>query len=227
MLLPVGCVGALLAALLGCSNTTVEPASPVSKDRPAAPFGDFDQVMTYFYLAPSADNFATFQRRADALQAELKNSSKAAPTIVAVMIAEISRKHGWPIADTAFGSVAKEILEGKTDFAKFVSDDAAVDPLKLDIWWASFSATGEDRFLEKIFAHVGIAYPEDELERSVTIKAASWSFASNCRQHEPVLAFAKRKLQSSTVSKDQARFLEGCIEIAEAKRRAETDGAAE
>jgi hypothetical protein len=132
-----------------------------------------------------------------------------------VMIARISNKYGWPIADNVLGAKASEILGGTSPLAKFVSDDTQINPAKLDIWWSSFFATGDERYLENIFRYAGLELPKGNLDRMQVIGAATWSFKANCRQHIKVLEFAKKKLASQLASERQAKFLRDCVAGAE------------
>lgn len=177
----------------------------------AESFDDFGKQLSNFYLSPSHEAFNTFQRDAEQFKENLKAANNGVDVMVAVMIARISEKYGWAIVDGELGSIASEILEGTTPLAKFVSDDARVNPSKLDIWWASFIATGEDRYLEKIFQYAGQELPKGNIEKALVIGAASWSFKSNCSQHKKVLEFAQKKLASKTTSEKQAQFLRDCI----------------
>lgn len=177
----------------------------------AKSFDDFGKQLSYFYLSPSREAFNTFQHDAEQFKGKLKAANNGVDVMVAVMIARISEKYGWAIVDGELGSIAKEILESTTPLAKFVSDDAKVNPSKLDIWWASFIATGEDQYLEKVFQYAGQELPKGNIEKALVIGAASWSFKSNCGQHKRVLEFAKKKLASKELSEKQKQFLQDCI----------------
>ncbi|MEN8207251.1 MAG: hypothetical protein ABFS24_14775 [Pseudomonadota bacterium] len=206
--------------LLKSSFTAVESQNTESIE-------EFGYKMSYFYLAPGQEEFSAFQKSADHFKPRLDETGNGADILVAVMIARISETYGWPIADGAFAARSKEILEGKTDFAKYISDDSQVDPTKLDIWWASFSATGEERYLENIFQYAGQELPKGDTGRMLVIGAAKWSFKANCRQHDKVLHFAKIKLESATATESQKSFLKECIDYAESESMDEQVSAAE
>jgi hypothetical protein len=188
---------------------------------------EFGYKMSYFYLAPGQEEFSAFQKSADHFKSKLDEAGNGADILVAVMIARISETYGWPIAGGAFAARSKEILEGKTDFAKYISDDSQVDPTKLDTWWASFSATGEERYLENIFQYAGQELPKGDTGRMLVIGAAKWSFKANCRQHDKVLSFSKKKLESATIAESQKSFLKECIDYAESEGTDEQVTAAE
>lgn len=176
---------------------------------------DFSKKMSYFYLVPSQEAFNTLQKSADYFRSELEGIVNGVDVLVAVMIARISAAHGWPITDGAFSVRANEILDGKSRFAKYISDDSQVDPTKLDVWWASFFATGDERYLENIFQYAELELPKDDIERMLVIGAAKWSFKANCRQHKKVLGYAKQKLNSTPMTKHRTTFLKDCIVFSE------------
>lgn len=178
---------------------------------------DFGNQMSYFYLAPSQESFSKFQKNADQLRDKLEGSGNGADILVAVMIAKISQTRHWPIGSSAFSERAKEIMEGKSPLAKYVVDDSRVDPAKIDVWWASFFAMGDERFLENIFQYASLELPKGDIGRMLLVGAATWSFKANCRQHKKVLEFARQKLNSPSVSEVQAKFVKECITFAETK----------
>lgn len=178
---------------------------------------EFGNKMSYFYLAPGQEEFSAFQKSADHFKRELGEAGNGSDILVAVMIARISETYGWPIEDGAFAARAKEILEGKTDFAKYISDDSQVDPTKLDTWWASFFAIGEESYLENIFQYAGQEFPKGDTRRVLVIGAAKWSFKANCRQHNRVLSFAVKKMESAAVTEPQRSFLKECMDYSESE----------
>jgi len=179
---------------------------------------DFDSQMVYFYISPNAEAFKLFQIKAEQLRSTIEGSGNIADIITAVMIARISEKYGWPIETGHFGEIAKEIVKGKSRLAKYVLDETCVEPFKLDIWWASFFATGDEKFLYNIFKYAGLNRPtEGDKARMQVIGAATWSFKANCRQHKKVLQFAKRKLDFGVLSEYQEGFIQECIEYASEK----------
>ena len=183
----------------------------------AGSFEDFGRQMPYFYLSPSKESFSEFQQNADKFRDKLKGAKNGADILVAVMIARISEAHGWQIAEGAFSKRAKEIAEGKSRLAKYIRDDSQVDPAKIDVWWASFFATGDEQYLEKILRFAGLELPKGDIQRMLVIGAATWSFKANCRQHKRVLEFAKRQLRSSSAPERQRLFLKECIAFAQNK----------
>lgn len=212
------CLLYLLVAIVGCSSASdITLKHLPQKTAPADALEDFGNEMSYFYLAPTEEGFSEFQKRAEDFRGELQGAGNDADIIVVVMIARISATYNWPISDSPFGVRAREILDGRSQFARYISDDSAVNPTKLDVWWASFFATGDDRFLENILEYAGLELPEDDIGRMLVIGAATWSFKANCRQHKRVLTFAEQKLSSPSIAEPQTTFLQECIDFAEAE----------
>ena len=186
----------------------------------AGDFEAFANKMSNFYLAPSKESFGVFQKNAAQYEYKLIGTETKADLLVAVMIAKISQAHNWPIADTSIGKKAQDIVKGTSPTAQYVLDDTQVDPTKLDIWWASFSATGDHKYLENIFQVAGQEVPKEDTGRMLLVKAATGSFKSNCKQHKQVLEFARQKLKSPSTSQTQADFVKACIAFAETNGRA-------
>lgn len=176
---------------------------------------NFGTQVSYFYLTPTREAFEVFQKNAEGLRTEFAKAGNGSDVLVAVMIAKIAQKYNWPISEGTIGKRAKEIVDGKSRLAKYVVDDAQVNAAKLDIWWASFFATGDEIYLASIFQYAGMELPKDDTERMLIIQAATWSFKANCRQHPKVLAFAKQRLASPTTSEVQAQFIRDSIAFAE------------
>jgi hypothetical protein len=174
---------------------------------------DFSRQMMNFYRAPSLEAFQQYQKDGDAFEGAL--AERGADIYLAVGIARISEKFKWPITGKGKAAArAKEILEGKSSLAKYVADDDAVDPSKLDIWWVSFLSTGDDKYLSKLLRYAGETPPEGDRERFVIIKAASWSFKSNCAQHTVVRDFARSQIKT-TRNPEKRKYLEDCIKDSE------------
>ena len=177
---------------------------------------EFGKQMSYFYLNPTEKNFIEFQKRAASFEQELKSSKKHTDIIVALMVARISEKYNWSIQDTFFKKQALEILQEKSKLAKFINDDNAVNPTKLDIWWASYFATGDEKYLHKILLYAGEELPgKDNISKLLIIGAATWSFKSNCKQHKSVRDFALKMSNNSSLSMKKREYLLKVVEFAD------------
>lgn len=175
----------------------------------------FGKQMSYFYLNPTEKNFIEFQKRAVSFEQELKSSKKRTDIIVTLMVARISEKYNWSIRDAFFKKQALEILQGKSKLARFINDDSAVNPTKLDIWWASYFATGNEEYLHKILLYAGEELPgKENVSKLLIIGAATWSFKSNCKQHKSVRDFAFKMSKNSSLSMKKREYLLKVVEFA-------------
>ena len=172
---------------------------------------DFGQKMSNFYEAPTKGAFELFQTEADKHADAFRKSRNGADILVALMIARISEVNNWPIKSKVFGDRAKEILKGDSKLAKYIADDAKVDPGKLDMWWAQFFATGDERYLEKIFMFAGEDPREFGAKVNLVIGAASWSLKANCKQHKTVKEFVIKKESGGEFSTYKKNYLKSVI----------------
>jgi hypothetical protein len=183
---------------------------------PAARAGDlqkFGDEMTYFYLAPSRDNFRHLQADADRLADYLPRSNNV-DLLAAVEIAAASEKYHWEISGRGrISHLAREIREGESQRARYVQNDLVIDVAKLDVWWADFFATGEEKYLAKILRQAKHPQLGERAADFMMPAAAAWSFKANCRQHKAVLAFARRSLETNAFP-EKKEFLKECIETA-------------
>jgi hypothetical protein len=163
-----------------------------------APMAELERRVTYFYLDPSEAEFATIQEMLGGELAALQARGTGADFLMAVFLAKVHMQHDWPIGDLEWMSdVAREIATaGDSELARYVEDDSLVDPTKLDVWWVSFFATGDTKYLDNLLARVGDLDSESGTENLLIMGAANWSVTANCRQHEAVLEHANKVLES-------------------------------
>ena len=172
----------------------------------------FGIQMSYFYVNPTEKSFIEFQKDAANFEQQLKSSKNHADIMVALMVARISEKYNWPIQDTFLKPQSLEILQGKSKLANFINDDSAVNPTKLDIWWASYFATGDDQYLHKILQFAGEEMPtKGDVTKLLVIGAATWSFKSNCKQHTSVRDFAVKTSKNNSLSPKKRAYLREVI----------------
>lgn len=160
-----------------------------------------------FYLEPTKEKFIDFQLTANKFETELTSSRNSSDILVALMTARISEKYKWPIEDTFFDEQAKEILEGKSELAQFINNDDLVSPAKLDMWWASYFATGDETYLHKLLKYAGEDLPKGDTAKLMVVGAATWSFKSNCKQHQSIRDFAQKMSQDNSLSSKKREFL--------------------
>lgn len=171
----------------------------------------FSKQMTYFYLKPSESEFQSLQSKANKFEDQLKKAS----LLLAVMSVRINEKHGWPIQETFFSNTAKDILREESKLSQFVYDDSQVNPMKLDIWWVSFFATGEEQYLNNILQYAGEKAAKGDTGKLLVFSAATWSFKSNCNQHEKVREFAQKIITEGKFSPSKQALLNECVNTSE------------
>jgi hypothetical protein len=179
----------------------------------------FGDEMAYFYLAPTKEKFDALQTKADQLYDELKKTGGKGEILAGVFLAKVAMKHRWEITGNgAASAVAKDVVQGTSNFAKYVNNDTMVDLHKLDIWWSSFFATGDNEYLAKILKYARRPQPGEHAADFMMPAMAAWSFKSNCAQHRAVAAFAKDCLENNRFPAKND-FLRQCIAFAEQTRR--------
>jgi hypothetical protein len=111
--------------------------------------------------------------------------------------------------------LARAIAAGDSNnrTARFVNDDTKVTPTKLDLWWISFFATGDEKYLALILKQTRDSRPQGEQPRTnrvLVAGAAKWSFQANCRQHAAVRRFAKNAMERDEWASSK-QFLQQCV----------------
>lgn len=164
---------------------------------------------SYFYLHPTKQEFEELGRNADRFAAAMEKLGNKSDVASAVELARISEKYGWDLTGKSkIADMARQIRSHRGQLANYVDDDQVVDPGKLDIWWTSFFATGDTKYLGKILTYAEYPLKRRKVDNDLLIAyAAAWSFKSNCGQHKAVAAFAKRCLKDDTFS-SKKKFLE-------------------
>lgn len=181
----------------------------------ASELDQLGEQMNNFYLDPSAEQFALFQEQLDNHGSLLKNNQNVASLLASVMLARVHQKYKWPIISSEFGENARLIIEGDNELSNFVNDDALVNPTKLDVWWASFFGTGDEKYLKNIYDYVGKDLSKEcNTELMLVYAAASWSFQVNCKQHVKVVEFARSKIREPSLPEYKKEFLRECIDFA-------------
>ncbi len=167
--------------------------------------------MSNFYMEPSLARFEKLQNLSDKFYKELKEADGGAEVLVSIMIWRAAEKNSWPISGKGKASkLAKELASKKGKMYAYIVDDKLVDPSKLDMWWSSFFATGDETYRDKILFYAGVDKEGKPIDDLLIIGAATWSFKANCRQHDLVKKFAEKSLISPKYS-DRKVFLQSCL----------------
>ncbi|MBZ0113594.1 MAG: hypothetical protein K8J08_14110 [Thermoanaerobaculia bacterium] len=114
------------------------------------------------------------------------------PTIgflAGVLMTEAEPLPNWPEQQLADHPVCRDRVERARALA---SDFTAtyktleVNPSLNDLLWGLYFATGEELYLREISRHLRFVTERENLQKFLTGGSASWSLASNARQHERV-----------------------------------------
>lgn len=92
-----------------------------------------------------------------------------------------------------------------------------VTPAKLDFWWASYFATGEEQYFFKILKFAGEEKPKNDIAKLLIIGAATWSFKSNCKQHKSIRDFALKMNTNKELSEHKRKYLIESVNFASGK----------
>lgn len=172
------------------------------------------EEMSHFYLHPSHDRYQHIQSEADQLADSLHGTGNT-DLLAAAFIAAAAQKHHWDIdGNGKISALARQITQGQSRISKYVSDDSVVDVGKLDVWWADFFATGENKYLGKILQRAKHPQPGEHAADFMMPAMAAWSFKSNCSQHKAVMSFAKQCVESNAFP-TKKEFLKECIASAD------------
>ncbi|MCX4187826.1 hypothetical protein [Methylophaga sp. OBS4] len=169
---------------------------PVHAENTDLTIEELGQRMTFFYSKPSKAEFDAIQVGISINLKELSTGTEETAKLMAVFLGKVQMKHGWSIMDLGMlDDGARSIAaRDKSEFSRFVWNDAQISPTRLDIWWTSFFATGDTGYLDKIIDQVGDLDAQSGAANILVMGAANWSFESNCRQHQAVLDYAKNVL---------------------------------
>ena len=165
--------------------------------------------VSHFYERPTPEEFLLLQNESDAHSKELLDAKNNAGLLFSVFISRASEKTGMKIAGKgAICGLASELAKGGPGAGAFVRDDSRVNPTKLDIWWVSYFATGDEAYLEDLMRYAGREIPKGDVNEMFVVSTATWSFKSNCKQHDSVRRFAGKCLLSGKYEDRRAFLLE-------------------
>lgn len=90
----------------------------------------------------------------------------------------------------------------------------------LDMLWASYSATGDEKYVKRIMTTLPWSETDQKnLQKMMLASAAKWSLTSNCEQHPKVLEICQKTLSSDASLK---KYLEPLLADVEKRRMAAT-----
>lgn len=174
----------------------------------------YSAELARFHLAPTRQSYEHLEAENDQLAPVLKKKGNYGDLNAAVFLARAAEKYHWSITGKGpISETAREIVKGESKQAKYVRDNNAVTSDKLDIWWASFFATGDNKYLAMLLNRARYPRSGEHAADFMVPAAAAWSFKANCRQDPTVLAFAKEALAKDTYPQKTV-FLKECIAAA-------------
>lgn len=199
-----------------------------AQDDFSAAMSEMSKKVSFFHENPTDENFQEIAKTIDRWKDELEGLDKRRgfQSILSTFVARVHEKYDYEIeGDNSINQLAKEILnpETKNEDAKFIQNDELITRQKLDLWWSSFYATGEDKYLQLLLARTGSKEMIQEAQQANNttlaniMGAASWSFASNLNQQEAVQNFAKAMLENEDMEAKH-EFLKDCLDKVEADK---------
>ncbi len=182
------------AVLLACALSVPALAASI-------PAEDISEALMGFYQAPSPERFDAIQAGLAANLAAFETGKDGVATPTATFLARVHQKHGWPLRDVGGLDELARSIAGRdgSEIALFVNDDGWVTPSKLDVWWSSFFATGETRYIDRIVAQLrdpAEVKADPTAPSHLVAAAASWALGANARQHPTVMAHLRSLLEA-------------------------------
>jgi hypothetical protein len=170
---------------------------------------EFSKEISHFYENPTQENFDKIEKYISEHPKEFETKD-GAKLLTALILARASQKYNLKLQNNSLSKIVDDIKSNRGDFVKFVNS-RLINPFKLDVWWASFFATGDSIYLERIFYFVGKDInKERNIKKMLTYGSANWSFISNCRQHKKIRDFAKEQMIYK-LPKGKQEALKACL----------------
>src|ERR1019366_1352485 len=95
--------------------------------------------------------------------------------------------------------------------------DEITSPQFLDALWASFFATGDERYVWRLISALPMVDTKGDVSKMLIGGAAQWSLTSNAIQHGRVMEICEAQL--NTLPDDQKPALKKVIDSAREKRK--------
>ncbi|MDG6882629.1 Uncharacterised protein [Phocoenobacter uteri] len=193
--------------------------SPMSFATAITDVNQLGQQMMNFYQNPQQQNFDEIQQ---SMMTLMGNDHSNIPIMV-VWANAISQKYGWKINQNFYPELVQQLHNPQLEFSQFLANDEIVVPMKLDMWWSSFSATGEGKYVRKVFDQAiklkeVKQYLDNKKQKTnqdafylMTVSSASWSFKANCKQHKKIREFAHNWQQDKNLTIEAKQLLAICV----------------
>lgn len=183
-----------------------------------------DKDISFFYQNPQKATFIRLQKQFPIIEKYMANKpsrSTALPMIIWLDL--VAKKHQWALDPTFKPKTIKQLNTPGSKLHQLAYGKGQLSPLKLDIWWSSFFATGDVAYVEKIYQQAkqletinaqmeeGFkTQKKQDIFPFLVASAADWSFISNCQQHAVIRDFARNQLKN-TVLENEKTLLEKCL----------------
>lgn len=183
--------------------------------------------MAFFYQNPQQATFVQVQKQFPVFEEYIANKSNHSGLLpMIVWLDQAAKKHHWSLDPEFKPETIKQLHTTNSKLYQLVYGEGELSPLKLDIWWSSFFATGDMAYVKNIYQQAkqlpsletkmekGFANEEKQDSFPLIIAAAAeWSFISNCQQHSVIRSFAKQQLNNANLtSNDEKTLLQKCME---------------
>ena len=186
----------------GAVAQSADPAADAERHQAAeTAFRTIGGDMMTFFRDPSEERFLRIVTVMEEHGDVLKEFPRLAPPIMFLAVA--SEKYGYELggqSDTLRTAVAVRDKDLSVRWAKVIHSDHMLNGTRLDLWWSSFFATGDRKYLKRIVREMkDLEKPEvkegekPDLERTMAYavsESAKWSFRSLARQLPEVAGFA-------------------------------------
>jgi hypothetical protein len=103
------------------------------------------------------------------------------------------------LSESANDEMKEVFLTLLTELPPEIDEIPITAPAFLDMLWAGFMATGEEKYVVRIISALPYANADDEAQRMIG-EAAGWSLKSQAANHSKVLSIIKSELQNQPES---------------------------
>ncbi len=178
-----------------------------------------NKQMMYFYQNPNQQQFKTIQQD---MMSAMPANNKHVPAMV-IWAYAASQKYGWTMNADFYPALTQQLHNPQSKFSQFIADDNKINPTKLDMWWSSFFATGEEQYVRKVFKQaIALEKVKQSIDNKKTktkqdllyfaiLASADWSFKANCRQHAKIRTFARQWQRQSGLTAEAKQLLTTCV----------------
>ena len=156
---------------------------------------EFGDTITYFYNSPSQDLLNRIINESNWQESEFIKTGNG--DLLPIFFSVCANKYKYSLKDGDSKSI--QLARNMTDVDQYLFDDNRISPGQNDGLWVAFFASGDDKYLDKLFARATTQIPPNVIDDSYS--SAAWSYKANCKQHPSVFAHLKRQVETDTNKK--------------------------